>query len=136
MSEGADDSPQAAPDELRRTALHAIHAGLGARLVPFAGYEMPVQYSSIKEEHQAVRERAGLFDDTAARERLDSMSGMHALGRIGGEDAMKALERPHALWGGYTAYDLAVNGNCRDFVQECCAPASNNRWTGDLCPDG
>ena len=48
--------------ELRRTALHATHEGLGARLVPFAGYEMPVQYSSIKEEHEAVRERAGLFD--------------------------------------------------------------------------
>ena len=48
--------------ELRRTALHATHAALGARLVPFAGYEMPVQYSSIKEEHEAVRERAGLFD--------------------------------------------------------------------------
>ena len=54
MSDGAE--------ELRRTALHATHAGLGARLVPFAGYEMPVQYSSIKEEHEAVRERAGLFD--------------------------------------------------------------------------
>lgn len=48
--------------ELRRTALHATHARLGARLVPFAGFEMPVQYSSIREEHQAVRERAGLFD--------------------------------------------------------------------------
>jgi len=48
--------------ELRRTALHATHSGLGARLVPFAGFEMPVQYSSIKEEHEAVRERAGLFD--------------------------------------------------------------------------
>lgn len=49
-------------DALRRTALHATHVRLGARLVPFAGYGMPVQYSSIKEEHAAVRERAGLFD--------------------------------------------------------------------------
>ena len=52
----------AASENLRRTALHANHLRLGARLVPFAGYEMPVQYTSIKEEHQAVRERAGLFD--------------------------------------------------------------------------
>lgn len=48
--------------ELRRTALHSTHASLGARLVPFAGFEMPVQYDSIKREHQAVREHAGLFD--------------------------------------------------------------------------
>jgi aminomethyltransferase len=48
--------------ELRRTPLYANHQRLGARLVPFAGWEMPVQYESIQEEHRAVRERAGLFD--------------------------------------------------------------------------
>ncbi len=48
--------------ELRRTPLHAVHRRLGARLVPFAGWEMPVQYSGVIEEHRAVRERAGLFD--------------------------------------------------------------------------
>jgi aminomethyltransferase len=47
---------------LRRTPLHAVHARLGARLIGFAGYEMPVQYRSIVEEHRAVRERAGIFD--------------------------------------------------------------------------
>ncbi len=47
---------------LRRTALHAAHTRLGARMVDFAGFELPVQYSSIREEHEAVRERAGLFD--------------------------------------------------------------------------
>ena len=62
MAEETGVPRQAAAEALRRTALHATHAGLGARLVPFAGYEMPVQYSSIKEEHEAVRERAGLFD--------------------------------------------------------------------------
>lgn len=45
-----------------RTPLYAAHLRLGARMVPFAGFEMPVQYSSIREEHEAVRERAGLFD--------------------------------------------------------------------------
>lgn len=47
---------------LRRTALHADHGKLGARLVPFAGFEMPVQYAGILKEHDAVRKRAGLFD--------------------------------------------------------------------------
>ena len=47
---------------LQRTPLYDVHRALGARLVPFAGFEMPVQYTSILAEHAAVRERAGLFD--------------------------------------------------------------------------
>src|ERR1700676_166993 len=47
---------------LRRTALHDAHLALGARMVPFGGFEMPVQYTSILKEHDAVRKRAGLFD--------------------------------------------------------------------------
>jgi glycine cleavage system T protein (aminomethyltransferase) len=47
---------------LRRTPLHERHAALGARLVPFVGWEMPVQYTSIAEEHHAVRTAAGVFD--------------------------------------------------------------------------
>jgi aminomethyltransferase len=48
--------------ELKRTPLHAFHVAHGARLVDFAGWEMPVQYRSILEEHKAVRRTAGLFD--------------------------------------------------------------------------
>jgi aminomethyltransferase len=47
---------------LQRTALFEAHRKLGARLVEFGGWEMPVQYTGIVEEHQAVRETAGLFD--------------------------------------------------------------------------
>ncbi|HEY9325879.1 MAG TPA: glycine cleavage system aminomethyltransferase GcvT, partial [Candidatus Limnocylindria bacterium] len=47
---------------LRRTPLFAEHQQLGARMVPFAGYEMPIQYAGIVAEHRAVREAAGLFD--------------------------------------------------------------------------
>jgi aminomethyltransferase len=47
---------------LRRTPLFDVHRGLGARLVAFGGFEMPLQYSSILEEHRGVRTRAGLFD--------------------------------------------------------------------------
>jgi aminomethyltransferase len=48
--------------ELKRTPLHDLHVKLGARMVPFAGYDMPVQYAGVLEEHEAVRQRAGLFD--------------------------------------------------------------------------
>jgi len=47
---------------LRRTALYDAHLAQGARMVPFGGFEMPVQYTSILKEHDAVRNRAGLFD--------------------------------------------------------------------------
>ena len=52
------------PDQvaLKRTPLHARHVALGARMVPFAGWDMPVEYSGITDEHLAVRTRAGLFD--------------------------------------------------------------------------
>ncbi len=45
-----------------RTPLYEEHVALGARMVPFAGWEMPVQYEGIIEEHRAVRNRAGIFD--------------------------------------------------------------------------
>jgi aminomethyltransferase len=47
---------------LRRTPLYEQHRELGARMVPFAGYEMPIQYTGIVAEHRAVREAAGMFD--------------------------------------------------------------------------
>jgi aminomethyltransferase len=51
------------PDgSLRRTPLFDLHVELGARMVPFAGYEMPVQYEGILAEHRWTREHAGLFD--------------------------------------------------------------------------
>src|SRR3954447_11843705 len=52
----------ASPETLRRTALYDRHEAAGAKLVPFAGWEMPVQYEGIREEHQAVRTQAGVFD--------------------------------------------------------------------------
>src|SRR3954453_14973036 len=47
---------------LRRTPLHDKHVALGARMVPFAGWEMPVQYDGVIPEHKAVRTGAGVFD--------------------------------------------------------------------------
>lgn len=71
------------PTPLRRTPLHNTHVALGARIVPFAGWQMPVQYAGIVEEHHAVRKAAGLFDvshmgelkieGSAAEEFVDSL---------------------------------------------------------------
>ena len=52
----------AGTETLKRTPLHDRHAAAGARLVPFAGWEMPVQYAGIREEHVAVRNSVGVFD--------------------------------------------------------------------------
>jgi aminomethyltransferase len=49
---------------LKQTPLNARHRALGARMVPFAGWDMPVEYSGLSQEHLAVRTRAGLFDVT------------------------------------------------------------------------
>ncbi len=51
-----------AAKDLRRTPLYEEHEKASARLVDFAGWEMPVQYGGIKAEHEAVRTHAGLFD--------------------------------------------------------------------------
>lgn len=63
---GRDEKPDFAWTEsegpLKRTRLYEVHKSLGGRLVPFAGWEMPVQYSGVKEEHLATRQAAGLFD--------------------------------------------------------------------------
>lgn len=48
--------------ELKKTALHDVHVQLGARMVEFAGFEMPIQYRGIRDEHRRVRETVGVFD--------------------------------------------------------------------------
>ena len=47
---------------LKRTPLHDVHVKAGAKMVPFGGWDMPVQYTGIVEEHKAVRSAVGLFD--------------------------------------------------------------------------
>ncbi|WP_414657006.1 glycine cleavage system aminomethyltransferase GcvT [Deinococcus sp. VB343] len=66
---------------LKRTPLHAAHQKAGARMVPFGGWDMPVQYSGLKAEHEAVRTSAGVFD----------VSHMGEF-RITGPDALKFLQ--------------------------------------------
>src|SRR5437764_7545139 len=61
--------------QMKRTPLFAAHQRLGARLIEFGGWEMPVQYSSIMDEHLAVRRAAGLFDISHMGELLFSGPG-------------------------------------------------------------
>jgi len=67
---------------LKKTPLHARHRALGARMVEFGGWDMPVEYSGIVDEHLAVRTRAGLFD----------VSHMGEI-EIAGSDALAAIQR-------------------------------------------
>lgn len=55
-------TPAARPEALRRTPLYAFHVRHGGQMVPFAGWEMPLHYGRIVEEHRAVRTSVGLFD--------------------------------------------------------------------------
>lgn len=71
----------AADTALKKTPLHANHIALGARMVPFGGWDMPVEYSGISAEHQAVRTAAGLFD----------VSHMGQI-EIAGKDALAAVQ--------------------------------------------
>ena len=68
--------------ELRKTPLNARHRASHARMVPYAGWDMPVEYSGISNEHLAVRTRAGLFD----------VSHMGQI-EIAGADALAAVQR-------------------------------------------
>jgi aminomethyltransferase len=73
---------QAAAAPLKKTPLNARHRASGARMVPFSGWEMPVEYAGLASEHLAVRERAGLFD----------VSHMGEI-EIAGKDALAAVQR-------------------------------------------
>ena len=66
---------------MRQTALNAIHKSLGARMVEFGGWEMPVHYEGIVAEHEAVRKHAGIFD-------LQHMGRL----RLTGKDRARFLE--------------------------------------------
>ena len=87
---------------LHHTPLEARHRGLGARLIDFAGWLMPVQYGGILEEHRAVRERAGLFD-------LSHMGELFVEGPDAGAALAHALvSDPPSLADGRAHYSMIV----------------------------
>jgi glycine hydroxymethyltransferase len=92
--------------ELKRTALYDIHKSSGGRMVPFAGWEMPVQYTGIFEEHLATRNAAGLFDvshmgvydvrGADAASFLDTVCGNDCGGLLPGESLYSHFLTPDA----------------------------------------
>ncbi len=88
---------------LRRTPLHAAHVDAGARMVPFAGWEMPVQYEGVIPEHLAVRSRAGAFD-------VSHMGQIHVDGPASGDFLQSLLSNDvDRIGDGEAQYTLLTN---------------------------
>lgn len=92
--------------DLKKTPLNSVHHEMGGRMVPFAGWEMPVQYTSILQEHAAVRKNAGIFDVSHMGEIL-----------VTGENAAHFLDSVtcndvHAIEDGQVQYNAVLNENC------------------------
>jgi len=90
---------------MKKTALYEKHLGFGAKMVPFAGYEMPVQYKGVNSEHQSVRENVGVFDVSHMGEFL--ISGPNAfdlIQKVSSNDASK-------LFPGRAQYAYLPNSN-------------------------
>src|SRR6185503_19610260 len=81
---------QVSDKPLRKTPLNARHRASHARMVPFGGWDMPVEYSGIVAEHLAVRERAGIFDVSHMGEiEIAGKNALDAVQRISSNDASK-----------------------------------------------
>lgn len=133
-------APCGVPERLARSPLHERHAALGARFVPFAGWEMPLQYRTITEEHLAVRRAAGLFDVSHMGE--IEIKGPGALGTIQKVTTNDA-ERLPPLQAQYSLLCLPSGGVIDDLLvyrlaPECfllCVNAANTakdlQWLGE-----
>src|SRR5437868_7971964 len=75
---------------LKKTPLNARHRASGAKMVPFGGWDMPVEYNGLTNEHNAVRTRAGIFDVSHMGENeLAGKDALAAVQRISSNDASK-----------------------------------------------
>ena len=90
---------------LQRTPLHDLCLKSGGRMVPFAGWEMPVQFSGLVQEHKAVRERVGMFD-------ISHMGVLRLEGR-NPKDALQHLVPSdlHRVGPGEACYTVLLNEN-------------------------
>jgi len=96
---------ESAPATLKKTPLHASHISLGARMVPFGGWDMPVEYSGISAEHMAVRTAAGLFDVSHMGEvEIAGKGALEAVQHITSNDAAK-LQIGQIQYSGLTTPD-------------------------------
>lgn len=90
---------------MNKTSLFDKHVSLGAKIVPFAGFEMPVQYSGVTEEHFAVREKAGIFDVSHMGQFLIEGPGSKELLQYVTTNDVNTLEN------GKAQYSCLPNGN-------------------------
>ena len=88
--------------EVRKTALNSIHRQLGAKMVNFGGWDMPLEYSGILAEHEAVRTRAGLFDVSHMGE--IEIRGPGALGPVS-YTHLDVYKRQDLAWGAIMSAD-------------------------------
>ncbi|MFT4600769.1 MAG: aminomethyltransferase, partial [Arenicella sp.] len=78
---------------MKDTALTKIHESLGAKMVPFAGYMMPVQYEGVKAEHEIVRTGVGVFDVSHMGEfLLKGEKALDLIQRVSSNDASKMVD--------------------------------------------
>jgi len=121
---------------LRRTSLYEEHVALGGRMVPFAGWEMPVQYTGIVNEHQAVRTAAGLFDVSHMGElRLRGEYAAHVVDYLVTNDAKKLVDG-QAMYtcacneGGTIKDDLIVYRRAQDDWLVVCNASNREKMSG------
>src|ERR1700761_5836002 len=104
---------------MKHTPFSHLHQALGAKMVDFAGYYMPVSYTGINEEHQAVRSNAGVFDVSHMGEFI--VKGEHALDliqRVTTNDASKLT----AGKAQYSALTNETGGIVDDLIVYCLEP--------------
>ena len=88
-----------APIQLRKTALNAAHRSLGAKMVNFGGWDMPLEYSGILAEHEAVRTRAGIFDVSHMGEiEILGAQSLDLVQYVTCNDAAKLADRPNPIF--------------------------------------
>jgi aminomethyltransferase len=101
---------------LKSVPLNDVHVKLGAKMVPFAGYNMPVRYSSDIEEHMAVRNDVGVFDVSHMGEfTLKGANALDLIQRVTSNDASKLVD-------GQAQYSCLPNetGGIVDDLPGCC----------------
>ena len=98
---------------MKTTALTAVHKALGAKIVPFAGYEMPVSYAGVNEEHQNVREKLGVFDVSHMGEFfVEGKEALDLIQKITTNDASKLVDGQAQ----YTCMPNEKNGIVDDLI--------------------
>ena len=101
-----------AQNAIKKTPLNQVHRNLGARMVEFGGWEMPVQYKGILEEHYAVRQRAGIFDTTHMGEFVVQGTGALTLLQYSTSNDVAKLELGQAQYSFMTNPQGGVEDDC------------------------